>query len=204
MRKLYYLKGSCAIAPHIVLEWIGEPYQAILLEEGSTWRAEYLAINPRGLVPALVENDRVLTENVAILMHLADQTPTANFTPPIGMQRSQMLSWLVFLSSTVHPAYATLWHTERFTTQVEQYDAVEEAAETRISIAYSDIDQHLADNEFVLGSSKTVADAYLYVFGRWGRTLQKPTQLYSNFNRFTEVMEEDEAVQRVLAQQGLL
>jgi glutathione S-transferase len=203
MRKLYYLQGSCAIAPHIVLEWIGEPYQAILLEEGSTWKSEYLAINPRGLVPALVECERVLTENVAILMHLADQTSSANLAPLLGMQRSQMLSWLVFLSSTVHPAYATLWHTERFTTQAEQYDAVKEAAEARLSSAYSDIDQHLADNEFILGSSKTVADAYLYVFGRWGRTLQKPTQLYSNFNRFTETMERDEAVKRVLTEQGL-
>jgi glutathione S-transferase len=196
-------KGSCAIAPHIVLEWLGEPYQAILLEEGSTWKAAYLAINPRGLVPALVENDLVLTENVAILMHLADQSPAANLAPEIGMQRSQMLSWLVFLSSTVHPAYSTLWHTERFTTQPDQYDAVKEAAEKRLSIAYSDIDRHLARNDFILGSVKTIADAYLYVFGRWGRGLKKPTKLYPNFDRFTEQMEQDEAVQQVLVQQGL-
>ena len=109
MRTLYYLQGSCAIAPHIVLEWIGGPYQIIRLEEGDTWKAEYLAINPRGLVPALVEDNIVLTENVAILMHLADQAPSANLAPSIGVQRSQMLSWLVFLSSTVHPAYAALW-----------------------------------------------------------------------------------------------
>jgi glutathione S-transferase len=204
MRTLYYLQGSCAIAPHIVLEWLGEPYQAILLEEGSTWNAEYLAINPRGLVPALVENDIVLTENVAILMHLADQVPETSLAPSVGMQRSQMLSWLVFLSSTVHPAYSTLWHTERFTTQPDQYDAVKEAAERRLAIAYSDIDQHLATNEFILGSVKTVADTYLYVFGRWGRGLKKPTGMYSNFDRFTGNMEKDEAVQRVLAQQGLL
>lgn len=198
------MRGSCAIAPHIVLEWIGEPYQAIGLEEGSTWNAEYLAINPRGLVPAFIENDFVLTENVAILMHLADQNPTANLAPPVGMPRSQMLSWLVFLSSTVHPAYSTLWHTERFTTQPDQYEAVKEAAEIRLATAYADIDRHLATHEFVLGSTKTIADAYLYVFGRWGRGLNKPTMMYSNFNRFTENMEKDNAVQQVLRQQGLL
>lgn len=203
MRTLYYLTGSCAIAPHIVLEWMGEPYQAILLEEGSTWKPEYLAINPRGLVPALVENETVLTENVAILMHLADQVPHLRLAPSPELQRSQMLSWLVYLSSTVHPAYATLWHTERFTTQIDQYDAVIAAAETRLSIAYSDIDRHLANHEFVLGAVETVADAYLYVFGRWSRILKQPTKIYTNFNRFTETMETDSAVQSVLEQQGL-
>lgn len=150
-----------------------------------------------------MENETVLTENVAILMHLADQAPYMGLAPSPGMQRSQMLSWLVYLSSTVHPAYATLWHTERFTTQINQYGAVKAVAETRLAIAYSDIDQHLANNDFVLGSIKTVADAYLYVFGPWGKMLRQLTQAYANFNRFTEKMETDEAVQQVLAQQGL-
>ena len=71
--KLYYFAGACSLADHIVLEWIGEPYETVRMTLASVKSPEYLALNPNGTVPLLVDGDFVLTQNVAILSYLADQ-----------------------------------------------------------------------------------------------------------------------------------
>jgi glutathione S-transferase len=73
--KLYYFPGSCALADHIVLEWIGAPYEAVKLDREGLKSPEFLALNPSGAVPVLVDGDFVLTQNVAILGYLAEQHP---------------------------------------------------------------------------------------------------------------------------------
>ena len=74
--KLYYFAGACSLADHIVLEWIGEPYETVRMTLASVKSREYLALNPNGTVPLLVDGDFVLTQNVAILCYLADRHPT--------------------------------------------------------------------------------------------------------------------------------
>ncbi len=75
--KLYYSPGACSLADHVVLEWIGKPYDAIKVSREDKKKPEFLAINPAGAVPALEHDGWVLTQNAAILNYLADLNPEA-------------------------------------------------------------------------------------------------------------------------------
>ena len=73
--KLYYLPGTCSLAIHIILEWIGEPYEAVAVTRERTRTPEYLKMNPVGAVPALGIGGRVLTQNSAIQKYLIEKYP---------------------------------------------------------------------------------------------------------------------------------
>src|SRR3569832_1395965 len=75
--KLFYSPGACSLSDHIVLEWIGQPYEAVRLSREQRQSPEYLAINPAGAVPAFEQDGWVLTQNAAILNYLADSFPEA-------------------------------------------------------------------------------------------------------------------------------
>ena len=75
--KLYYSPGACSLSDHIVLEWIGQPYEARAPVARAAADPEYLAINPAGAVPAFEDDGWVLTQNAAILNYLADRFPEA-------------------------------------------------------------------------------------------------------------------------------
>jgi glutathione S-transferase len=77
MMKLFLAPGACSLAAHIVLEELGEPYQAVTLNlmNGDQRTSEYLAMNPKGRVPYLVTDQGGLSESVAILTFLADKRP---------------------------------------------------------------------------------------------------------------------------------
>src|SRR5690349_4510715 len=98
--RLYYAPGACSMAPHIALEEIGEPFEAIAvsLRAGEHQSAEYLAVNPKGLVPALAVDGerprRVLTEVPAILIHLARRHPEAGLLPDDPWAEARCVEWL--------------------------------------------------------------------------------------------------------------
>lgn len=77
--KLYSFPGSCALAGHIVLVRIGKPYETVRMSTADVKTPKYLAVNPEGAIPLLVEGDVTLTQNAAILSYLADRYPDAEF-----------------------------------------------------------------------------------------------------------------------------
>ena len=77
MMQLYYMPGASSLADHIVLEWVGAPYDAVKMSPESLKSPAYLALNPRSTVPLLRHGDFLLTENVAILHYLAELHPEA-------------------------------------------------------------------------------------------------------------------------------
>lgn len=201
--RLYYLPGSCALAPHIALEISGASYDLVRLERGQNREAEYLAINPLGTVPALVDDrGSIVVESHAILVHIADAYPTAALAPRPGTpERDQMHRWLSYFTCTVHTGFATLWRPERFTTGDPK--PVTESAEHRLNIAFALIDKHLVDRQFVLGDRLSVADHYLFVLGRWGFRLETPTSTYPNILRIVTEISSMAAVQRAMEQQKI-
>src|SRR3546814_17017326 len=106
-RKLYYSPGACSMTDHIVLEWIGAPYEAIAISREERRTPAYLAINPAGAVPALVEDDGwVLTQNSALLHYLSAKHPVAKLFGD-GTQRAaaEVDRWLAFVTAAVHPSF---------------------------------------------------------------------------------------------------
>src|SRR4051794_22548771 len=109
MPTLYYAPGTCALATHLALEYAGAPYEAVRLnfKEQQQRSAEYLRVNPKGRVPALVTEHGVLTETPALLQYIAQTWPQAKLAPlddPFLL--AKMNEFNTYLCSTVHVAHA--------------------------------------------------------------------------------------------------
>ena len=171
MLKLFYAPGACSLAPHIVLEEIGgvHAFERVSLREGAQRSLAYLAINPKGRVPALVTDRGVLTENPAILAFLAQSFPAARLAPlddPYLFAKMQAFN--VFLCSTVHVAFAHAFRPERYADGEAPAQAMRAKAPRALADAFALIEKILGDGgPYVLGDAYSVADAYLVVFSRW-------------------------------------
>lgn len=203
--KLYFLPGSCALAPHIALELAGARYEAVGVVRGEQDAPEYRAVNPLGRVPALVVDDgTVLTEVPAILTYIADRFPAATLLPPPDeLARYEALASMAYLSSTVHPAFGRLWRAERFTTDTAGRAAIEAAAARDLAAAFEHIEAELERRPIEQDGRPSAVDCYRFVFGRWGRRLPTPTSRFPAFAALTERMGRHEAVRKALDAQGV-
>jgi glutathione S-transferase len=125
MFKLYYAPGTCALATHIALEEAGAPYEAVRLDFGSQAQRspEYLAVNPKGRVPALVTESGTITETPGLLLFVAQRFPNAELAPlsdPFAL--AQVQEFNNYLCSTVHVAHA---HGRRGARWVDDAAAIE-------------------------------------------------------------------------------
>ena len=103
---LYFAPGASSMAPHIALHEIGAPFgsRPVSFATKSNREAAYLAINPEGKVPTLLIDGRPLTEVAAILFYLARTFPKAGLWPDNIEAQAQVVSWMSFIASTIHPA----------------------------------------------------------------------------------------------------
>lgn len=203
MITLHYAPGACSIAAHIVLEEIGQPFEArpVSLRKGQQYEPAYLAINPRGKVPALSTAEGIVTENVAILTYLADLAPEKGLLPRDGFARAQALSWLGFLTSELHGSYGPLFAPQRFIDGEEVQAALKEKARTRLAGNLADVDGRLAGRDWALGDF-SVVDAYLYPFFHWAKTYMGFDMTpYANYSGHHARMQARPSVQRVLARE---
>ncbi len=117
MLKLFYTPGACSLAPHIVLQEIGDPHELVRvnLREGAQRSSAYLAVNPKGRVPALQTEHGVLSENPAILAYLAQRFPAPSLAPLDDLFAfARMQAFNAFLAATVHVAFAHAFRPERY------------------------------------------------------------------------------------------
>jgi len=180
----YYSPGTCSLAPHIVLEEIGEPYEMTLISASGPREGEmtstpaWKAINPKGRVPALLGVPgriggavNLLTEVPAILTYLARTNPVANLLPSDAVAEARCIEWMSWLSSNVHSmAFAQMWRAQRFTTDEEGLAAVRGRGRENVSECFAYIEKLLADGRgWAIPEGYTIVDAYLLVFYYWGR-----------------------------------
>jgi glutathione S-transferase len=204
MIKLFSEHGSCALAIHIVLEWIGEPYE---LQEVKLGDPEYLKINPLGQVPVIIDGDRnVMTQGEAILKYLARKYPAAKLGDDGTLQDEYDLNrWMAFLTSDLHPAFVPFSKPERYSTdrsdRIKQ--ATKEASYKLIDRMYAYLEQHLNSKECVVGNRRTIADAYAFALIRWGNSLPNGLTSYPNLDKYYRYWCEDSTVKSVLAKQHL-
>lgn len=106
MLTFYFAPGSSSMAPHIALHEIGEAFDGrpLSFARRETRSAEFLALNPEGKVPTLLIDGRPLTEVAAILFYLARRYPSAGLLPTDIEAEAQVISWMSFIASTIHPA----------------------------------------------------------------------------------------------------
>jgi glutathione S-transferase len=207
---LYYSPGACSLAPHVVLEEIGVPFEAVrvAIADGAQRRADYLAINPRGRVPTLRIGETCLTENPAILTWLANAHPEAGLLPPAGSAAQlRALEWLGWLSSTVHVLYAQVWRSERFVgpcAPPEVVGALRMQGRVLIEQAYAEIEERLDGRVFALGEAFSLVDANLLPFYRFGGRLGLDMRRdYPAWTAYTETIHQRPAVRRALQREEI-
>jgi len=206
--KLYYSPGSCSMGPHIALEEAGAAYEPVpvVLAKGGNHTPEYRAIHARGLVPVLQTDGQSLTEAVAIMLHIARRWPDAGLLPPAGsLAEARALELLVWLTNTLHVAYACLWRPARFTKDAAAGEVIQGEAKERIAAFNDEIETRFEDGRpFAAGDAYSLADAFLIVFFRWANLIGLDTAgRYPRWRAWATRMEVRPAVARVLNQEGV-
>ncbi|MGZ5913249.1 MAG: glutathione S-transferase family protein [Reyranella sp.] len=172
MLKLFYAAHTCSLATHIVLEEVGADYSTVRIDFGKAQQRspEYLEVNPKGRVPALVTDRGVLTETPAMLVFVAQSFPAARLAPlddPFAFAEAQAFN--SYLCSTLHIAHA---HRMRGHRWVDADDAASIAAMQRkvpqsVTASFELIEHDLLKGPWVMGERYTICDPYLFTLAQW-------------------------------------
>jgi glutathione S-transferase len=201
--KLFYAPGSSSLLPHIVLHEAGLPFEAIKVDEHTKvieTGGDYRQVNPLGYVPALVLDDgTLLTEGAAIVQYIADQVPSKNLAPPNGtIERTKLQAWLNFFSSEMHKGgFSPLF-----------YKGVPEEGKDvfrkRLVARYSHLNEHLKNNEFLMGRAYSFADAHFFVVSSWANWVNFDLSPYANVVSHCKRISARAAVRAALEAEGLI
>jgi glutathione S-transferase len=170
MWKFYYAPISCSLASHIALEQAGAKYEAVRVDFTSNAQrsADYLKVNPKGRVPALVTEHGVLTETLAILTFVAQKFPDAGLAPfEDAWAFARMQSFNSYLASTVHVAHAHRMRGKRWVDDPDAIVKMQEKVARNVTECFDLIEHELFGSPWVLGERYSVSDPYLFTISRW-------------------------------------
>ena len=170
MLTLFYAPNSCALAAHLALEFSGLHYAArkVDFSRQEQRSPEFLRINPKGRVPALLTDQGILTENPAILVYICQCAPEAALAPlndPFSFARMQ--SFNSYLSSTVHVAHAHRYRGYRWADDEAAIAAMVRKVPQSMRECFSLIETDLLEGPWAIGEQLTVSDMYLFTICRW-------------------------------------
>lgn len=200
--KLYYMPGACSLSPHIVLNEAGLPFEKIKID-GKTKSmdpaGDYRTVNPLGYVPLLELDDGTrITEGPAIVQYIADQVPDKKLAPANGsMDRTRLQSWLNFVSSELHKGFSPLFNPS-------MPEEAKKIFRERLATRFAHLDKHLAGNDYLMGKSFSVADAYLFVVSNWASRVDVDLSPYANVLAYRKRVGVRPAVQAAMKAEGLI
>ncbi|HWB77891.1 MAG TPA: glutathione transferase GstA [Nannocystaceae bacterium] len=199
--KLYFSPGACSLAPHIVARESGIEIELEKVDTKAKTTAsgrDYLAINPKGYVPAVeLDDGEVLTEGPAIVQFLADRKPEAELAPPAGtMARYRLQEMLGFINSELHKAYSPLF--DPACTPELRKNRLE-----HLHKRYAVLEQRLSERPHLVGDRFTVADAYLFTVTSWAAFVKLDLSPFPHVLAFQQRVAERPAVRAALAAEGL-
>ncbi|MDO9481156.1 MAG: glutathione S-transferase family protein [Hydrogenophaga sp.] len=169
--KLFFAPGACSFVPHAMLELAGAAFEpvSVKLHKGEQRSPEYLALNPRGQVPVLVDGGEVVTQIVTILLHLDAQFPEAGILPASGMARTRALQTLTWMNNTVHPTFTHVFMPQKFTDDEAAQKAIRGFAIERYRELLGEIEALAAQAApWMTGEQPGALDAYALTLLRWG------------------------------------
>jgi glutathione S-transferase len=204
MLKLFYSPGSCALASHIALEEAGAEYEAVRLDFRADEQRQqpYLAINPKGRVPALATPRGVLTENPAILAFVAQSHPAAGLAPLDDLFAfARVQAFNSYLCATVHVAFAHGRRAYRWADEPEAQAAMKRKVPQNVGDCFDLIEREMLAGPWVMGEGYTICDPYLFTFETWlegaGVDVARLPKVKAHMVR----MAERPAVQRAMAKE---
>ena len=205
MLRLYYARGTIALASHIALEEAGAAYEAQLIDFANAQQRtpDYLSINPKGRVPALVTPRGILTETPAILAYIAQAYPGAGLAPLSDVfALAEMQAFNAYICSTLHVAHA---HGPRGTRWADDPAALAEL-KRKVPEVMTDgflmVETEMLRGPWVMGETYSVADAYLFTVERWLEADNVDIRRTPRVLEHRERMMQRPAVARALAAQN--
>jgi glutathione S-transferase len=170
MMKFFYAPHTCSLATHIALEEAGAEYEAIRLSFASNdqRKPEYLAVNPKARVPALVTEQGILTETPALLVYVAQRYPQANLAPigdPFAL--AQVQAFNSYLCSTAHVAHAHRMRGYRWADDPAAHESMKKKVPQSVGECFKLIDADMLRGPWVMGNVYTVCDLYLFTLSQW-------------------------------------
>lgn len=210
MIQLYYSPGSANLAPHILLEELGVPFELVLVDRasGAHRTPQYLKLNPNGQIPVLVDGDFVLYETAAICLYLADRFPEKKLVPPLQTpERAHFYQWLIWGTNTMQAMMMHFFYPERMVDDGDTAAAaqVKRRAEARAGGMLDVLDQQLASHrgDWLLASGFSAVDPYALMLGRWTRNFARPARSLPHLAPYLQRMLARPAVQRAFATEKL-
>ena len=164
MYTLYFLPGACSLATQAILHELGQPVELIHKQDAD----HYETLNPSGTVPVLIDQNRVLNEGVAILLHLLDKHDNQLIARD-GEQRHRAIEHMMFANASMHPAYGRLFFIERHISHAEGKQQAFAAAASAINTLWAAAETKLKGKSYLGGESPSPADFLLAVYSRWGQ-----------------------------------
>ena len=204
MLTLYYAPGTCALATHLALEYAGAPYEAVRLnfKEQQQRSPEYLRVNPKGRVPALVTPQGVLTETPALLQFIAQSHPEAKLAPlDDAFLLAKMNEFNSYLCSTVHVAHAHGARGYRWSDDAEAIESMKKKVAQNMGDCFELVETRMFGGPWVLGERFSTSDLYLYTLTRWLEGDKVDVQRFARVADHFRRMNEQPQVQKVLAAQ---
>ncbi|WP_457278682.1 glutathione transferase GstA [Polaromonas sp. P5_D5] len=194
--KLYYSPSACSLSPHIVANELGLAIELVKVDvvaKRTEHGEDFLAINPKGLVPVLqLDDGTLLTEGPAVVQYLADLKPEAKLAPASGsMARYRLQEMLGYINSELHQGYMPLFNPACS-------DEVRSARMAHLHKHYRLLEAALGRTPFLLGDRFTVTDAYLFVVTRWAEFVKLDLSAFPNLLAFQARIAARPAVQTAM------
>ena len=205
MLRLFYSPGACSLVPHIALEEAGAEFEAVrtAIAEKAHKRPEYLAVNPRGLIPAMEVDGAVVTENIAVLAYIGHRWPESGQLPlddlPALARTFERLSY--FATTVHHGGFGPIFRARA--AGIERPAAEVAADRERLRGLFGEIEALLAAGPWLLGGRYTLADPYPLTFRRWARRLELDVTPFRHWTAHAQQMVQRPAIRRALEREGL-
>jgi glutathione S-transferase len=206
MIQLYYYPNNASLAPHFVLEEMGVDFELVLVDRKSDAQksAQYLALNPAGRIPTLVDNGTAIFETAAICLHLCDRFPEANLIPPAAdINRAKCYQWLMYLTNTVQAELMVYFYPQKHTSVSEAVEDLVSTHEKRVTEMFALLDNALQDKDFLVGDSITICDHYLLMLAIWADEFAKPPLSFNNLNRYLRNLAKRAAIRAVCDKENI-
>jgi len=185
--KLYEFAPTRSIRVRWVLQELGVEFEAISINmrAGEHRTPDFLAINPAGKLPALVDGEHIITESVAITLYLGEKYPESNLVPTDLLLRAQLYRWLLFTATELEqPLWRIAHHTFIYPEELRLSAEISLARQDFTSMAVV-LENHLLERQFVVGEHITVADFVLAYTLDWANEVQ----LLATFPTLVDYME---------------
>ena len=206
MYTLYFSPGAASLVVHWLLIETGAPHELVRLDLAAKEQksAEYLKLNPAGVVPTLIVDGAPVIECAALTLLLAERHPEAALEPARGTrERATYLQWTMTLANTLQPAFRLWWYPAEGAGEGHE-EATQALAGARIAAVFDRLDAHLAAHgPYICGDKISAVDFYATMLMRWSRNMPKPAHEWPALGAYAARMKARPSFKTLYQREGL-